>query len=131
MMIPSGRKARIWLARHRVDFRQQHSGLLAEAYKMRLDPFNGDVVIFVGRNRRRIKVLHADATGLWISAKIFTVEAMKTSFTFLSEPMCDSISPGELALLLEGSRYVIEKRVAAYRHSVDLKGDSIDSRPTS
>ena len=128
MLTRSG--SRIWLARHRVDFRKQHGGLLAEAYKMKLDPFNGDVVIFIGRNRRRIKVLHADATGLWVSAKIFTMEAIKTSFKFLSEPMCDSISQGELALLLEGSRYVIEKRVAAYIKSVAPKGDSIDSPPS-
>lgn len=125
------RRPRIWLARHKVDFRKGHSGLLAEAYKMNLDPFTGDVVIFIGRNRRRIKVLYADSTGLWISSKLFTLEAMKTKFNFLSEPMCDWISQGELALLLEGSRYVIEKRVAHYTKLVDQKGISIDSPPSS
>jgi hypothetical protein len=45
-MFSSGRRQRIWLARHRVDFRKAHNGLLAEAYKMNLDPFNGDVIIF-------------------------------------------------------------------------------------
>lgn len=122
---------RIWLARHRVDFRKQHGGLLAEAYKMSLDPFKGDVVIFIGRNRRRIKVIHADQTGLWISAKVFTLEAMKTSFKFLLEPMCDSISQGELALLLEGSRYVIEKKVAHYTKPVDQKGNRTESPLTT
>jgi hypothetical protein len=114
-----GRKQRIWLARHRVDFRKAHTGLLAEAYKMCLDPFAGDVVIFIGRNRRRIKILHADTTGLWISAKLFTLEAMKTRFKFLTEPSCSVISHGELALLMEGSRYTIEKKVEPYPKNID------------
>lgn len=132
MMLPGARKQRIWLARHRVDFRKQHTGLLAEAYKMSLDPYNGDVVIFIGRNRRRVKVLHADPTGLWISAKLFTLEAMKTKLQFLSEPSCKVISQGELALLLEGSSYTIEKRVAYYTKPVDQEGkDPENSSPSS
>jgi hypothetical protein len=123
-------RSRVWLARHRVDFRKQHTGLLAEAYKMSLDPYLGDVVIFIGRNRRRIKVLYADQTGLWISAKLFTLEAMKTKFKFLSEPFCDTISQGELLLLLEGSRYTIEKRVAQYTKSIDHKGGLTYSSPS-
>ncbi len=118
-MMQTQRQLRIWLARHRVDFRRQHYGLLAEAYKMNLDPFLGDVIIFVGRHRRRIKVLYADSTGLWISAKIFTMEAMKTKLKFLSEPSCSSITSAELAMLLEGSRYTLEKQVAAYTKKVD------------
>lgn len=86
---------------------------------MNLDPYAGDVVIFIGRNRRRVKVLHADPTGLWISSKLFTLEAMKTRFKFLSEPLCKKISHGELALLLEGSRYTIEKTVSQYTKSVE------------
>jgi hypothetical protein len=35
-MITTHRRSRIWLARHRVDFRKQHDGLLAEAYKLNL-----------------------------------------------------------------------------------------------
>lgn len=128
----SNRRQKIWLARHRVDFRKQHTGLLAEAYKMSLDPYNGDVVIFIGRNRRRVKVLHADLTGLWISAKLFTLEAMKTKFKFISEPSCKVISQGELALLLEGSSYTIEKRVAQYTKPVDQeKGKPEDLSPSS
>lgn len=121
-MILGHRKARIWLARHRVDFRQHHDGLLAEAYKINLDPFAGDVVIFIGRHRRRIKVLYADATGLWVSAKRFTIEAMKTKFEFLLEPFCDSITEAELAMLIEGSSYTIGKKVAVYSKSVDVRG---------
>jgi len=120
-MMLAHRRSRIWLARHIVDFRKQHQGLLAEAYKMCLDPFAGDVVIFVGRNRRRIKVLYADSTGLWVSAKTFTMEAIKTKLHFLSEPSCEIITQAELAMLMEGSRYTIEKKVKDYAKNLDTK----------
>lgn len=123
-------RGRIWLARHRVDFRRQHDGLLAEAYKMNLDPFRGDVVIFIGRHRRAIKVLYSDPTGLCLSWKKFTLEAMKTKLVFLLEPSCDSITEAELAMLIEGSSYTIGKRVAVYTKPVDVRG-SVTQRSTA
>lgn len=102
---------RIFVAEYVVDFRRAHDGLLAEAYRLNLDPFQGDLIIFVGRRKNRIKVLHADATGLWISWKQFTMESMKTRFHFLSEPSCRSITQGELSMLLEGSSYTVSRRV--------------------
>jgi hypothetical protein len=113
-MMSSFKNQKIWLIRHRVDFRRAHNGLLAEAYKMNLNPFVGDVLIFIGKNRRRIKVLHADDTGLWVSAKIFTMEAMKSKFKFLLEPHCEEITQAELAMLMEGSRYTVEKKVKTF-----------------
>src|SRR5205823_2450628 len=105
---------RIFVADHVVDFRRQHDGLLAEAYRLNLDPFQGDLIIFVGRRKNRIKVLHADPTGLWVSCKQFTMESMKTQFRFLTEPSCRSITQGELSMLIEGSSYTLKKRVAHY-----------------
>lgn len=122
-MLMESRKQRIWLIQHRVDFRKAQNGLLAEAYKMKLDPFAGDVLIFVGKNRRRLKVLHTDPTGLWVSSKVFTLEAMKTRFKFLSETSCALITHAELAMLIEGSRYTIEKKVAIYTKSIVEKKD--------
>jgi transposase len=129
MMLPS-RRQRIWLAQHRVDFRKQHSGLLAEAYKMGLDPFSGDVIIFVGRSRRMLKVLYADPTGLFVTAKLFSLEAIKTKFKFISEPLAQDITAAELSLLIEGSRYTIEKRVAVYTKPIDQRGSFIQSLPS-
>lgn len=130
-MIFSSRRQRIWLAQHRVDFRKQHQGLLAESYKMNLDPFNGDVVIFVSKHRRRIKVIHADQTGLWISAKVFTMEAMKTKLKFLSEPSCKSITQAELAMLMEGSSYTVEKKVRSYAKTVENKNTLLEISSSS
>ena len=106
---------RIFVADHVVDFRRQHDGLLAEAYRLKLDPFRGDVIIFVGRRKNRVKVLHADPTGLWVSCKQFTMESMKTQFRFLTEPSCRAITQGELGMLLEGSSYTLRKQVAHYQ----------------
>ncbi len=129
-MMMVNRRSKIWLARHRVDFRKGHSGLLAEAYKMALDPFAGDIVIFVGRNRRRLKVLYADPTGLWISAKLFTLEAMKTKLNFLTEPSCNSITTAELALLAEGAQYTIDKQVSSYTKPVDTRKEFSPPSPS-
>jgi hypothetical protein len=114
-MFVTARNNKIWLARHRIDFRKQHQGLLAEAYKVKLNPFAGDVIIFVGRNLRRIKVLYADVSGLWVSTKLFTSEAMKMKLQFLIDPQCDEISHSELALLIDGCRYTIEKKISSYQ----------------
>ncbi len=130
-MIVASRRQRIWLARHRVDFRKQHDGLLAEAYKMNLDPFSGDVVIFIGRARRRLKVLYADPTGIWVSAKKFTMEAMKTKLGFLLEPGCQSITHAELAMLMEGSSYTIGKKVANYTRFIDVDVNRVQGSSSS
>ena len=113
-MIPVARIRRLWLAFHRVDFRKQEKGLLAEVFSLGLDPFEGDLVIFIGRGRKVIKILYADASGLWLSKKAFTAEAMKTKFSFLNKPGVSSISSGDLAMLLEGAAYQVQKRVAKW-----------------
>ena len=113
-MIPIARVRRLWLAFHRVDFRKQEKGLLAEVFSLGLDPYEGDLVIFIGRGRRVIKILYADSSGLWLSKKAFTVEAMKTKFSFLSKPEVCSISSGDLAMLLEGTAYQVQKRVSKW-----------------
>ena len=109
-MIPTTKVRRVWLAYHRVDFRKQERGLLAEVFSLGLDPFKGDLVIFIGRGRRVVKLLFADASGIWLGKKSFSAESMKTHFHFLSRPKIKAISPAELAMLLEGAAYQVSKR---------------------
>jgi hypothetical protein len=113
-MILSHRNHRIFVANYVVDFRRGHDGLLAEAFKLNLNPFQGDVVIFVGRKKTRIKVLYSDETGLWLSVKKFTIQSMKTKFKFLTDPSYTKISQGELGMLLEGSSYTVGKKLTPY-----------------
>jgi hypothetical protein len=114
-MIHSTRVRRIWLALHCVDFRRHHDGLLAEAYKVGLDPFRGDLLIFVGRSKNRIKVLYADESGLWVATKRFTEQSMRTKFKFLTDPQCSEITQAELAMIVAGSAYKLEDTVKPYR----------------
>lgn len=96
---------------HRVDFRKSHDGLLAECYHMGLDPFAGDVVLFIGRCRRRMKLLFADDSGLWLAFKRFNAATMKTKFRFLSDPQVNRISMAELQMFFEGSAYTVDRRL--------------------
>lgn len=86
---------------------------------MGLDPMGGDLIIFVGRNRRRLKILYSDDSGLWISAKLFTSESMKTRLQFLTHPESESITEAELMMLIEGSKYTLEKKVKSFQKSID------------
>ena len=113
-MISSTRVRKVWIVSHRVDFRRYHDGLLAESFKLGKDPFMGDLLIFVGRGKSRLKILYADATGLWVAVKKFTLESMKTKLRFLTEPSCTEITEAELALVLEGTAYTITGRVTPY-----------------
>ena len=110
-MLPPAKLRFIHLAMHRVDFRKSHDGLLAECYHMGLDPFAGDVVLFVGRCRRRMKLLFADDSGLWLAFKRFSSQSMKTKFRFLADPTVNQISMADLQMFFEGSAYTIDRRL--------------------
>ena len=110
-MLPPAKLRFIHVAMHRVDFRKAHDGLLAECYQMGLDPYAGDVVLFVGRCRRRMKLLFADNSGLWMAFKRFDAESMKTKFLFLADPQVNKISMAELQMFFEGSAYTIDNQL--------------------
>lgn len=101
----------VYVASHRVDFRKSYDGLLAECYHLGLNPFNGDAVLFIGRCRRRMKLLFGDQTGLWLASKRFNDESLKTSFKFLLDPSVEEVSMAELQMFIEGTKYRIEKRL--------------------
>ena len=110
-MIATSAVRRIWLARYKVDFRKGHDGLLGEAYRVGLDPFLGDCLVFVGRDRRRFKVLFVDTNGLWVAYKRFHKGALKGRFEFLTDPRCSEITTADLSMLLEGAAYTVHKRL--------------------
>lgn len=101
----------IYIASHRVDFRKSYDGLLAECYHLGLNPFHGDAVLFIGRCRRRMKLIFGDQTGLWLASRRFNEESIKTQFKFLNDPKVEEISLAELQMFIEGTRYRIEKRI--------------------
>jgi hypothetical protein len=116
MIMFSGR--RVLIAEYHVDFRKWHQGLLNEAYVLGLNPWEGDIVVFPSRDRKKVKVLSADRTGLWVSYKKFTAQTMKTSLRFISDRSVSEISESELAMLLDGSRYTVERRLLELRPAI-------------
>ena len=68
MLSISGRP--IWLYRGWFDMRCQVDRLaqLVEHHLQR-DPYAGDVFVFLGRDRRRVKLLSWDTSGFWLATK--------------------------------------------------------------
>jgi len=114
MLTLASKVKRVWLARFKVDFRCGHDGLLSEAYKARLQPFRGDALVFIGRDKRRIKILYADDNGLWVSYKRFNQGGLKYAFRFIVDADYKKISTSELALLLDGASYTVHKAKPPY-----------------
>jgi len=97
---------RVCLVHHRVSFRNQHEGLLGEAYKLGLKPYDGDLVVFVGRRKSAVKLLFTDPTGIWVGYKRFHKGCVPREFKFLEDPTATVIAPSEVSRLIEGSQFV-------------------------
>lgn len=113
-MIAIGSIRSIWLARYKIDFRRGHWSLLAEAYSLGLNPLDGDAIVFVGRDKRKMKIIYSDPTGLWVSYKVFHKSAMKTLINFTSETSKESMTAADLGMLLEGAAFTVHKRVKPF-----------------
>ncbi|MCB0383998.1 MAG: IS66 family insertion sequence element accessory protein TnpB [Bdellovibrionaceae bacterium] len=92
---------RVFVYREEIDmrygFERLHS-LCVQELKARMD--QGHLYVFFGRNRRRLKILWFDGTGLLLATK----RMEKGSFMSLSELLGRSeISHKELELILHGS----------------------------
>ena len=63
-------RRRVFLCRKPVDMRKAFDSL-ADVVRLELgmDPFNGDVFVFIGKDRTRAKVLMWEPSGFWLCAK--------------------------------------------------------------
>lgn len=100
------RQVSVWVYAQPVDMRKSFDGLAAVVTeRLGRDPLCGDLFVFVGRNRKRAKVLHWDGTGLCVWAK----RLERGSFTAPWRlPHGDAVrmTLAELQLLLEGTELV-------------------------
>jgi hypothetical protein len=113
-MLPISPK-RLVVASHRVDFRKQWSGLLAECYRMGFDPYKGDCVVFVKRDKTQLRALMGDSLGLIQVARRFDGGSLRLAWLFKPEPSSVVISCAELTMLLEGATCTVEKRVPPWK----------------
>ena len=103
-MLTLSDQRRIFLARESVDMRKGIPGLSALVeHAFQADPYAGDVFVFVGRNRQRVKVLVWERSGFWLCVKRLeqgSFAVPKGTLTGTSVTL--RLSQAELQLLLEG-----------------------------
>lgn len=80
--------------------RRSFNGLYAAVESvLKQDPLSGHLFVFTNRPRNRIKILHFDGSGLWVSAK----RLEKGTFGWPEgEGASCSLRPEQLQLLLHG-----------------------------
>ena len=101
-MIGTGLK-KAWLVSGPTDMRKSFDTLcgVVRSRMEDLDPLSGHLFVFCNRRRDRIKILHFDGTGLWVSAK--RLEAGTFNWPEASERSGRCVlNQHELALLLGG-----------------------------
>ena len=102
----AGRHVAVYAYTVPADMRKGFDGLCALVSQgLQRDPLNGDVFVFVSRNRVRAKVLHFDGTGLCVYAK--RLERGRFAALWRDEgdaPITLTVS--ELDLFLDGSTLV-------------------------
>lgn len=108
-MFPSKLK-RLVIFQGCVDFRKQWNGLMAEARKLGFDPYDGDLVVFVKRDKRQLRAICGDDKGLYLFSRRF--EGGCFSFSFATGTR--SINKDELEQWFLGSQ-VIRKEVTPWR----------------
>jgi len=106
---------RVYLARHRVDFRKRFDGLLAESYRLGADPYSGDCVLFVKRDHTQLRAVVGDAVGLYLISRRFEGGRLRQLLDFAAEPSAKTITSAELSLLLEGATFTVHRRARAWR----------------
>ncbi len=106
---------RVFLAQHRVDFRKQLNGLLGEAYGLGANPYAGDCVVFVKKDRTQLRALVGDGVGLYLVSRRFEGGCLKALLSFAEQPTANALSTAELSLLLEGASFTVHGRARACR----------------
>jgi transposase len=107
---------RIFLARAVTDMRKSFDTLAALVqYQLGRDPFAGDVFVFIGKRRNRLKMLIWDASGFWVLTKRLEQGTFAVPAPLLDPTATSSVtlSPAEMAMLLEG---ISAHRATYHRH---------------
>lgn len=106
---------RLVIAQHRIDYRKQWNGMLGECYRLGFDPYDGDCVVFIKRDRTQLRVLAGDSRGLYWIARRFDGGSLGLDWVFIDDPTVKAITVAELSLLLEGATFKVYRRVKPWR----------------
>lgn len=106
---------RLVIAQHVIDYRKHWDGMLGECYRIGFDPYEGDCVVFVKRDKTQLRALCGDARGLFLVARRFEGGRLGLEWAFAAEPKTKTITTAELSLLLEGASFTVHRHVKAWR----------------
>lgn len=121
---------RVFLARHRVDFRRRFDGLLSEALQLGADPYDGDCVLFVKRDHTQLRAIVGDGVGLYLICRRFEGGRLRNLAEFARDPQATEITTAELSLLLEGASFTVHARARVWRER-DKPTAASDDLPSS
>jgi hypothetical protein len=109
-MVPAGVR-KIILFSGPVDFRKQCNGLLAEARRLGFDPYDGQMLVFVRRDKRQLRAIVGDHLGLYLLTRRFEGGSLKFNFDLSTK----ELSQAELMMWLEGAHFSIHKIAKSWR----------------
>lgn len=116
---------RIFLARHRVDFRKRFDGLLAETFRLGADLHNGDCVLFIKGDHTQLRAVVGDGVSLYLICRQFkSVRRLQNLVAFTAQSGAAEIPrilTAELSLLLEGASFTAHQGGGCLR----LRGELI------
>ena len=103
-MIGSSRRLRVFVHRQPTDMRKAFDTLGAIVTgQMRGDLLSGDYFLFVGKDRKRAKVLYFDGTGLCLLSKRMDKGRFMAPW---EDQGREELTASELALFIEGAQWV-------------------------
>ncbi len=115
-MIRLGPQTRVYAFTAAVDMRKGFEGLLALSHSQSAQPLSGDLYLFVGRDRKRAKVLFFDGTGLCLFHERLEQGRFACLWRAPTAPTLQ-LSGTELQLFLEGCALVGTRPLSPAPHS--------------
>ena len=109
-MLPANLK-HVYICADRVDFRKRWNGLLAESYRLGLNPYSGDLIVFVKRDKRQLVAICGDERGLMLFSRRFEGGSLK----FIFDESLKEITRAELLLWFEGTHFTILHKVKPWK----------------
>lgn len=94
-----------------IDFRKQCNGLLAEARRLGFDPYDGQMVVFVRRDKRQLRAIFGDDVGLYLLTRRFEGGCLKFDF----DQRLKDVTQAELLMWLEGAHFSVHKVAKPWR----------------
>lgn len=120
---------RIWLVADPCDMRKGFDGLLAEAKRRRPeDALSGHLFVFLGRNRRQVKVLWWSAGGLSMHCKRLEQGTFRVPQRVPGQSTV-AVSAADLAMLLDGIDWTRARRQTLYQPQRSLAQGGSTSAP--